>query len=367
LQTNWLDFTLTNSNYGDVPQPNTIFKQYVNWLISRGYNYSGEWRADFAPGSTLDTEGFDLIQNFTYYASDSDAESSLYEKADAVLFVSHYHEYMQNKIAFKVAAKTERIRDQIVKQVKAGTRDYEKIVDDTKITVGFWRDAQNGGDIFSRDIDSKYWTDIKNNYSVESRDVLDQLTKVTPETLTGKIALLHGPAGTGKTTFLCSLARAWREWVDMEYVIDPEIFLNDANYIINVMLGGGQANDRYRMIVLEDAGELIAHDAKKQTGQGLSRLLNITDGMLGSGRKLLFAITTNDDIKSLHPAITRPGRCMFQAEIGKMSVTESNRWLGPDFNINEPATLAELYNIAREGSKNALGTFKKEGHIGQYL
>jgi hypothetical protein len=49
----------------------------------------------------------------------------------------------------------------------------------------------------------------------------------------------------------------------------------------------------------------------------LSRLLNLTDGLLGQGRRVLAAITTNEDIRVLHPAATRPGRCLAQIEVGR--------------------------------------------------
>lgn len=45
----------------------------------------------------------------------------------------------------------------------------------------------------------------------------------------------------------------------------------------------GPAN-RWKIVVLEDAGEFLAPDAKHLKGQALSRLLNVCDGVLGSHR-----------------------------------------------------------------------------------
>jgi hypothetical protein len=38
-------------------------------------------------------------------------------------------------------------------------------------------------------------------------------------------------------------------------------------------------------------------------------------------------ITTNEDLARLHPAVVRPGRCLAQIEIGRLTRTESLAWL----------------------------------------
>jgi hypothetical protein len=67
-----------------------------------------------------------------------------------------------------------------------------------------------------------------------------------------------------------------------------------------------EGNPRRRLIVLEDAGQLLAADARVAIGQGLSRLLNLTDGLLGAG------LGTSVLVTRLHPAVVRPGRTWAQ-------------------------------------------------------
>jgi ATP-dependent 26S proteasome regulatory subunit len=64
----------------------------------------------------------------------------------------------------------------------------------------------------------------------------------------------------------------------------------------------------------KDCDELIRGEAS----QPLSRLLNLTDGLLGQGRQVLVAITTNEDLRRLHPAVVRPGRCLAHIEFGSL-------------------------------------------------
>ena len=63
----------------------------------------------------------------------------------------------------------------------------------------------------------------------------------------------------------------------------------------------GRAAKRWRLLVLEDCGEFLRADAKQAIGQGLSRLLNLTDGLLGQGLNLLVLISTNDELARAAP------------------------------------------------------------------
>ncbi|WP_243709556.1 hypothetical protein [Micromonospora sp. 15K316] len=78
----------------------------------------------------------------------------------------------------------------------------------------------------------------------------------------------------------------------------------------------------------------------------MSRLLNLTDGLLGQGRNVLVAITTNEDLSRLHPAVVRPGRCLARIEVGPLSYAEATTWLGGTGGVPAGgATLAELYAL----------------------
>jgi hypothetical protein len=98
---------------------------------------------------------------------------------------------------------------------------------------------------------------------------------------------------------------------------------------------------KWRILILEDTGELLAANAKESYGQGLSRLLNVVDGMVGQGLRVLVLVTTNDELGALHPAVSRPGRCAVQIEFAPFTPEETSEWLGET--VTEGLTLAELY------------------------
>jgi hypothetical protein len=101
-------------------------------------------------------------------------------------------------------------------------------------------------------------------------------------------------------------------------------------------------------MLLEDTGELLAADAKQQAGQGLSRLLNVVDGIIGQGLRVLVLVTTNDELRQLHPAVARPGRCAACVEFAPFTVDEAAAWLVRNGVDARPraGTLASLYAAA---------------------
>jgi hypothetical protein len=261
--------------------------------------------------------------------------------------------------------------------------------------VGFWHLSGRGPLRSVRAIETSSWDSIRRNYTAAAAAELEELMTLSPPKLTGRLLLLHGPPGTGKTSVIRTLAHEWRDWCGVDCVLDPERLLRDVGYLTSLLLsdrengdpgncdpgdtGGGdadgvdrKASGRWRLFVLEDCDEVIRSESGfgsgqlgrvGHVGQALSRLLNVTDGLLGQGRNVLICITTNDNL--FHPAVVRPGRCLKQIEIGPLDREEAAAWLGVDpSEWATGATLAQLYAV-HGGYQPAPA--HEDPSIGQYL
>jgi hypothetical protein len=252
-----------------------------------------------------------------------------------------------------------------------------------EVTVTFWTYSQHGPMPSWRSIAVPSWDEIEANYTAATGAQLQQLMQDFQPAHGGQLVLWHGNAGTGKTFALRALAWQWRDWCDFHYIVDPDSFFGQhADYLMSVLLqpgyvgrtvasphgfiargpmlamsfegvdvdsdgeDGEDAGKAWRVLILEDTGELLSADARVSMGQGLSRFLNVVDGLIGQGLRILVLVTTNEPIRRLHPAVARPGRCAANVEFLPLDPQEANAWLAArnrDERVSAGATIAELY------------------------
>lgn len=204
------------------------------------------------------------------------------------------------------------------------------------------------------------WEEIKDNYT--NAEAIEWLLNLEDPLAYGKLLFWHGIPGTGKTFGIRALLREWKHKADFFYILDPEnLFGKSAGYLIETLLqvpenepkeaGDNEdeksdKHDRLKVLVIEDALDFLLQENRKEMSPAMSRLLNLTEGLVGQGFKVLVLITTNEKVGQIDPAFTRVGRCLQVLEFQQFPRKQAIEWLknhGIENPIEEEATLAELY------------------------
>jgi hypothetical protein len=305
------------------------------------------------------------------------AETVVVERNGALLHVGLYAGYVHAQAAAidraESAAALARLREELPAPEPVARHD---------VPVTFWTYTPQGPMPSIRPIAVPEWDEIARNYAAATRAHLGAIMSGFQPAHGGQLILWHGQAGTGKTFALRALAWEWREWCQLHYIVDPDTFFGErADYLMGVLMQPDELNmglqmmrsfhgfspavfhhhmeveldedgdeesgpKHWRLLVLEDTGELLTPDAKSIIGQGLSRFLNVVDGLIGQGLRVLVLVTTNEELRRLHPAVARPGRCAANIEFRPLDADEAAAWLAEHGARGAPAgreLIASLY------------------------
>lgn len=180
---------------------------------------------------------------------------------------------------------------------------------------------------------------IADNYNDDFTEIHQTILKRLRKKNDKGLVLLHGKAGTGKTSYIRYLISLVKKKV---------IFLppNMASAITNPDLLTLLIDNPNSIFVIEDAENLII-DREHNGNSPVSALLNISDGLLSDCLNIQIICSFNTDLSKVDTALMRKGRLIAKYEFKEMEAQKAqilSDKLGFKTKINLPMTLTDIYN-----------------------
>lgn len=153
--------------------------------------------------------------------------------------------------------------------------------------------------------------------------------------------LLYGKPGTGKSTYIRHLIKECGT-EDRKFIYVPcKLFdaLTDPTSLNFLM------RNRGNVFIIEDCENLVTVDDDIRS-DGITDLLNMTDGLLSDALNIKIICTFNTDYEKIDEALLRPGRCRCKYDFDLLDKDRANK-VAEKFKIQKvdrDISLAELFN-----------------------
>lgn len=284
-----------------------------------------------------------------------------------------------SRVAVEVVGNKRETVEEIINSIDAYLSKFKVKNEDNRVQVMFSAWGTDGTQTFTRKIACPSWKDVRWNY-LKSAQIEHLMGLERPEDI-GKLIFWHGLPGTGKTYAIRALLNEWRDKSQFTYILDPEVFFGEARYMVDVVMRsaemidddddyeddyGGRTRRRIRtktslmVLIVEDGLQILLEESRRSQAGAMGRLLNLTEGLLGQGLRILVLVTSNEQIGKIDPAYLRAGRCLQSLEFPAFSMARAEEWcvlngiaipatgertFGEDSIWKKEMTLSDLYAV----------------------
>jgi hypothetical protein len=184
--------------------------------------------------------------------------------------------------------------------------------------------------------------DIELGYGKGFKPIHEKIIHKLNEPKSKGLVLLHGTPGTGKTHYLKYLASK----IKSKRVLFIPPFL--ADFITSPEMTPFLIQNAGSVLFIEDAERVIT-DRNSGGGNGVSNILNITDGILSDILNIQIVATFNMDKAKIDSALLRKGRLIAEHKFDALPIEDAQALidsLGYEHKADKPMTLTEIYNLS---------------------
>ena len=187
--------------------------------------------------------------------------------------------------------------------------------------------------------------DIALNYGEGFVKIHEKIVEKLNEDKGKGLVLLHGVPGTGKTNYIRHLCGK----LNKEIIFIPPFMADSISSPDFVTFLLEHTNS---ILVIEDAEKVVLdREGDGSSRQGVSNLLNITDGLLSDCLSIQIIATFNTSRDRIDKALLRKGRLIAEWKFDSLSVEDTNKLLeslGREERTDKPLTLTDIYNMDEE-------------------
>lgn len=227
-------------------------------------------------------------------------------------------------------------------------------------TIGLIVQEPHGFEILYRELPRARF--IRENYAPEVEAAYTRVRSFAKGAIPpndGRLVIIDGPPGTGKTHLLRTLVAS----TPATYILAAGSTVANLDNPAFLPFLLKHANEPKGLcFVIEDADDIVAHRNAGGHPGLISLLLNVTSGFLGDLLKVRVIATINTwQEERIDPAVLRPGRLFTRLSVGALNVEQARAVVAREAHelaasaVRGPMSLAECYALAKQYASKEAG------------
>jgi hypothetical protein len=330
----------------------TYIQNQTGRIVTKHFRISDEYQIKQAPFlSMVKDMGFNKIYVREYYGHNNYGASEVWEKrtGGAVTLIN-----ISNVIRKWTSKVKKSFKDSVGVDVQVYSNDesqlYTELIEKI-IGLGKKRKHESNNIALVIQTPRGYDTttfelpeqklDIELGYGKAFKPIHEKIINTLNQKNGKGLVLLHGTPGTGKTHYLKYIASKIK---DKRVLFIPPYL---ADFITSPEMTPFLIQNSNSILFIEDAERVIT-DRNTGGANGVSNILNITDGILSDILKIQIVATFNMDKAKIDSALLRKGRLIAEHKFDALPIDDANnliKHLGKEHVATKPMTLTEIYNL----------------------